>query len=449
MWRGGHMGRFGALVFCAVLLAACATTSGSTNDDEPAPGSETETSGPGAPNDSGTDCDIAPGQPFQDGDSVDVVELGTVNGATVSGALYPRPDYEGNPWSQWGQGIALDDGRFYSAIGDHIGPDGNSYVYEYDPDANELVVVGDILSFVDHVPGTWGYGKIHSQMVLGPCGEIYFSTYWGTSRDIEFEGNYTGDLIFRLDPYARTMEPLGVPVEFHGQASLGSDPASGLVYGEAVDPIERDAGGPPGPFFAYDVDDEETIFVSDIQSDVGYRSILVDEDGVAYWSVGDGELQTYDPATGESTTHESTMPGAWLRAVTEPGAGGMVYGVTREPDAFFAMDSSGDITGLGEALGYTASMALAPDGSSFFYMPGAHGNSSEWGSPLISVDTSTGEQTVIAELNDLVMSELGFQVGGTYNIAVSPDGDRVFMGVNAGLDGESFGEVILLVIDLP
>jgi len=448
------MGRYGVLVFYTVLLAACATTSGATNDDETALESETETSEPdtsepGTAADSGADCDIPPGQPFRDGDTADVVELGTVNGATVSGALYPRPDYEGNPWSQWGQGIALDDGRFYSAIGDHIGPDGNSFVYEYDPDASELVVVGDVLSYVDHVPGTWGYGKVHSQMVPGPCGEVYFSTYWGTSRDIEFEGNYAGDLIFRVDPYARSMEPLGVPVEFHGQASLGSDPVSGLVYGEAVDPIERDAGGPPGPFFAYDVDDEETVFVSDIQSAVGYRSILVDEEGAAYWSIGGAELQKYDPATGDSTTHESAMPGDWLRAVTEPGPDGTVYGVTREPDSFFAMESSGEITALGDALDYTASMALAPDGASFFYMPGAHGNSSEWGSPLISVDTSTGEQTVIAELNDLVMSELGYRVGGTYNIAVSADGERVFMGVNVGLDDESFGEVVLLVIDLP
>ncbi len=113
------------------------------------------------------------------------------------------------------------------------------------------------------------------------------------------------------------------------------------------------------------------------------------------------------------------------------------------------MDPVGGISELGEALGYTASMALSPDGSAFFYMPGAHGNSSEWGSPLISVNTVSGEQTVVAELNDLVMDELGYRVGGTYNVAVSPDGERVFMGVNVGVDDESFGEVILLVIDLP
>lgn len=445
MWRGGHMGRIRIVLFGAVLLAGCATTPGASENVD----AGSETSGPPTTTAIGAECDAPAGQPFQEGETVELEELGTVNGATISGALYPHPDYEGNPWSQWGQGIAVADGRFFSAIGDHLGADGNSYVYEYDPEANQLVLVGDILSYVDHVPGTWGYGKIHSQMVPGPCGEVYFSTYWGTSSDLAFEGNYTGDLIFRLDPHGRTLQPLGVPVEFHGQASLGSDPTTGLVYGEAVDPIERDEGGPPGPFFVYDVEEEETVFVSDIRSDVGYRSILVDEEGAAYWSIGGGELQRYDPSTGESDTHHATMPGDWLRAVTEPAPTGHVYGVTREPDTFFAMDPVGGISELGEALGYTASMALSPDGSAFFYMPGAHGNSSDWGSPLMSVDTVSGEQTVVAELNDLVRSELGYGVGGTYNVAVSPDGGRVFVGVIAGLDGESFGEVILLVIDLP
>ena len=36
----------------------------------------------------------------------------------------------GEPWSQWGQGVVLDDGRFISAVGDHRGRDGNAYVYE-------------------------------------------------------------------------------------------------------------------------------------------------------------------------------------------------------------------------------------------------------------------------------------------------------------------------------
>jgi hypothetical protein len=124
------------------------------------------------------DCAALPaGEPFVDGETVQLADLGEAGGVRVEGALYPRPDYPGNPWSQWGQGWALPDGRFYSGLGDHQGADGNSFLYEYDPASGSLTMIGDLLSYVDHQPGSWGYGKIHGQMVGGACGEIYLSNY--------------------------------------------------------------------------------------------------------------------------------------------------------------------------------------------------------------------------------------------------------------------------------
>lgn len=455
MWRGGHTR--GMVLASVALVAACAgspvTSEDSTAAPTSAPVDETTSTDPGAnmsttPSDA--DCDIPEGEPFIRGEAVELTELGEVGGARVSAAVYPHPDYEGKPWSQWGQGMAVEDGRYYSAIGDHHQIDGNSYVYEYDPSSKRLTTVGDVLSYVDQVPGTAGHGKIHSQMVPGPCGEIYFSTYWGSSRSVEFEGNYTGEILFRLDPFGETLQPLEVPVEFHGQASMGGAPGHGVVYGEAVDPMLRDERE-QGPFFAYDVVNEEVVFTGPDQPHVGYRSILVDGNGVGYWSIGNGELQSYDPETGGTVKHFAQTPGDWLRAVTEPGPDGSVYGVTREPDSFFVMNPDGSIEPLGDALGYTASMALSPDGSIFYYMPGAHGDSVDWGSPLVAVDTATGEETVVAELYGIVEENLDYRIGGTYNVAVSPDGATVYMGVNVGEAGtdESFGEVALLVIELP
>jgi hypothetical protein len=458
------------LIAAALLVAACVEAleetggqaSTTTSDGEPdgrssttatfdePDGESSTTASPGEPVTTGTACAIPEGEAFDAGAPVQLAQLGEVDGVTVSGAIYPHPDYEGNPWSQWGQGIVVDEGRFFSAIGDHRGVDGNSYIYEYDPDANALTMVGDVLSYVDHVPGTWGYGKIHSQMVPGPCGEAYFSTYWGTFRDIEFEGDYSGDVIFRLDPHGRTLRALGVPVEFHGQASLAADPSRGVIYGEAVDPVSKDNGVDRGPFFAYDVVGEELVYMGPEEPHVGFRSVMVDADGVAYYSIGDAELQTYDPATGESVAHDGRLPGEWLRAATAPGPDGSVYGVTVEPDRFLVMRPDGTIDELGEALGYTTSVALSPDGSSLFYMPGGHGNSGDWGSPLIMVDTETGAQTVVVELDEMVEDALGYTVGGTYNLAVGPEGDTIFMGVNAGPVGSdtAFGEVILLLIEM-
>lgn len=396
-------------------------------------------------------CDIPPGEPFVGGPTVDLVDLGGSEGVRVEGVRYPRPDYEGNPWTQWGQGIVLPDGRFVSGIGDQLGPDGNSYLYEYNPEAGTLTMLGDILSYVDHVPGTWGYGKIHGQMVSGPCGEIYFSTYWGSYRGLEFEGDYRGDILFRLDPYGRTLSPLGVPVDLHGQASLASAPTLGLVFGESIDPVLKEQGVDQGPLFVYDVQQEEIVFLGPESPHVGFRSILVDSRGRAYYSVGDGELAIYDPESGELDTHPATLPGNWLRAVTEVADDGSVYGVTREPDVFFALRPNGEIVDLGAAEGYTTSLALTPDGDDFFYMPGAHGNAWKLGGALTRVNTSTGRQEVVVKLNPLVEEGLGLTVGGTYNVAVSPDGKTVYVGANVSPlgDDSGFGEVVLLVVHLP
>jgi hypothetical protein len=96
-------------------------------------------------------------------------------------------------------------------------------------------------------------------------------------------------------------------------------------------------------------------------------------------------------------------------------------------------------------------MALAPDGSVFYYVPDAHGGAWENGTPLIAVDTSTGESTVVVELNPMVESEYGLRAGGTYNVVVSDDGSTGFVAVNAGdpATRDTFGEIVLAVVTLP
>lgn len=396
-------------------------------------------------------CDLGTGDPFVGGQSTTLADLGEVDGLRVEGALYPHPDYVGDPWTQWGQGVALEDGRFFSAIGDHLGPDGNSYVYEFDPETGALNMVGDLLSYVDHEPGSWGYGKVHGQMVPGPCGEIYLASYWGTNNDLQFSGSYEGDILFRLDPEGRTIANLGVPVGNHGVPSLAGAPDLGLVYGEAIDPLREVLDIDEGPFFVYDVVEEEVVFEGPSTPHVGYRSVMVDALGRAYYSIGGGRLAVYDPDANDISEHPSTMPSDWLRAATHPSEDGWVYGVTDEPAIFFSMSPDGDITTLSESRGYTASIALHPDGDRFFYIPDAHGGAWFSGAPLISVDVETGEQTVLAELNPLAEENLGVRLGGTYNISVAPSGDTIYLGMNVSPlgDDSGFGDVALLVVHLP
>ena len=78
----------------------------------------------------------APAPPNGPSAELQVVQPAAGERPEVAMVRYPRPDRPAggtNPWSQWGQGLVLPDGRFLSAIGDHRGADGNSYLFAFDP----------------------------------------------------------------------------------------------------------------------------------------------------------------------------------------------------------------------------------------------------------------------------------------------------------------------------
>ena len=124
-------------VVVAVLVAACSQSSG---DGEEAASSPVE------PQTVESDpVVLGAGQAIEadlDGPSEEMVTL--QDDPFVGAVRYPRPEYEGNPWSQWGQGIILPDGRVLSTIGDHLGADGNSYLFVFDPDTGVMTRFADV-----------------------------------------------------------------------------------------------------------------------------------------------------------------------------------------------------------------------------------------------------------------------------------------------------------------
>lgn len=416
---------------------------GSAGSDSPA--------GEGATTDRAAVPDDCPDEARHDDDSFETVELEDIGGndsVTVSAALFPLPDTEGNPWSQWGRGVVLPDGRFVSAVGDHLGQDGTSWFYEYDPATNELTRTSEVSEALGHVAGDWGYGKIHAPMVLTDCGTVITATYWGTRRDLVLGESYQGDQLIGYDPNSREITSLGVPVTGFGLPSIAITPDGDWIFGEAVDPVsDPDAG----TFFVADADTGEVVHVDDNPDHVGFRSILVSADGEGMYAAGGGDVVAVEPESGDSRLLDGVLPGDWLRASTTIGPDGSVYGTTRDPDALFSMDANGEFTDLGELEDYVASIALSPDGRTLYYVPGAHGSGWEYGTPLIAVDVETGEHRELVRLNDLVESGLDVRAGGTYNVVVDPGGERIYVGLNAGPiddDEDAFGQVVLAVVDL-
>ena len=477
-WRGHRIrSRTAAALALALLAASCAggddgsssdtgagqTTDGSDTGAAPSGGSTEDTQGGGDGGDGGGgsapeatsgdgvavpgDCEVSDRQDTSQA-SIELELISDSDGPEVRAALYPLPDHEGNPWSQWGQGAVLPDGRFVSAVGDHLGQDGNSWIYEYDPDTGTLDRTTDVSEALGHESGDWGYGKVHAPMLVRPCGEVITSTYWGTRRDLQIGGSYQGDHLIRYDPATRTVESLGVPVPGYGLPSLAMSPDGRWVFGEAVDPeSEPDAG----IFFVADAETGEVVSTIADDRHLGFRSILVSADGEAFYAIGGGDLVAVD-ADGDARDVTDGLSGGWLRAATSRTPDGSVFGTTRDPDALFRLSPDGTFTDLGLVEDYVASLAVSPDGATLYYVPGAHGSGADFGTPLIAVDVASGEHEVIVLLNELIEPALGVTAGGTYDVVVDPSGERLFIGLNAGPpgeQGETFGTVVLAVVELP
>jgi hypothetical protein len=397
------------------------------------------------------DCPAAEKPVTPDGptNTAKVVQAGSDGEPRVEMVLYPRPNHTGNPWSQWGQGIVTADGRFLSAMGDHLGVDGDAYLFVYDPATEALTRFADVGQVIGHQTGDWGYGKIHAQMVAGPCGVVYASTYWGTRTKIQYNDRYTGDELLRIDPATLEVTPLGAPIPKHGLPSMAAGP-DGRLYVEAVD-SSSSTDEDHGAFAVIDpsTDPPTVEFQDDSAAHAGFRTILVGADHQAYVADRTGGVLTYDPAKGTLAKSSLDLGAGILRAATTPMPDGTVWAITDGPEAIYRVDPDGSTHELATVDGYTASLARTPDGSRLFWVPGAHGNANADGTPVMTIDTKTGEVDTLVSLDALGVQAFGLHLGGSYDVAVDPTGKTLYVGLNGGQDPEKpWGEVVLAVISL-
>ncbi|MGI9417056.1 MAG: hypothetical protein ACR2RA_04365 [Geminicoccaceae bacterium] len=379
------------------------------------------------------------------------------DGITIDVVPHPLPPYPGNPWSHWGEGVLAGNGRYYTGIGDHRGPDGNSYLYEYDPAGRTLRAVGDVLqAYGRHDRGAWGYGKIHGRISEGSCGFLYFSTYWGTRRGgLVYAGSYRGDLLMRYDPRSQRLISLGVPMPKMGTPSTRLFAKGGLFYGEANHPVTKGADWPEGKrFWVYDLAAREVIYQSETLIDHGSgREIALDHDGRAYYSGAGRDLLRYDPKTNAEENIASFPHDGKLRASTRSAADGKIFLTTNKEHRAYLFDpKTRDLADLGPLPADAASLALSADGEEAYFSPGAHGQGRDLGFPLMAIDRS-GETRTILELGPLIEAAGGLHPAGTYSITTDParPGD-VYILANAGpIDAreDAFGQPMVVVAHLP
>lgn len=354
---------------------------------------------------------------------------------TIDFLYVPGQTYKASIWSNWGDSLAAN-GKYYCAIGDHIAPGGNAFVYEYDPNSKSIRTLVDLRKLLNLPDGWYTPGKIHSRIDLGRDGWLYFSTHRGSTRTTTAEFHYTGDWIVRADPRTEKVEVVAHgPVKNHCMPASVLDPER-LIYYAGTAPGTKEDGDIH--FLAYDVQNKKIIYAG--PAGPARLMIFARSTGKIYYvpNLETGELVCFDPANPSVPTPIKARI-AGLRAATEETSGGMVYcigGTRGDGITLFSFNTKTEaVEELGPAAvaprDYIASADVDPTGRYVYYVPGAHGGAQNDGSPIVQFDVKTRQRKVIAFLSPFYKEKYGVDPVGTYATAIDPQGDKLYITWNA------------------
>jgi len=367
---------------------------------------------------------------------------------------YPQQTYPGHPWSVWGDGLAVGT-KYYSAIGDHLAPQGDAFVFEYDTQTRQFRTLSSTSKVINLPEGHYMPGKIHSRIDQGKDGWLYYSTHRGSTRVTTDEYHYKGDWILRTHPVSgKTEIVVKGPVPKACIPTSVLDPDRMIFYGgtSAGDRTDKTV-----TFFAYDIARRKVLHTA--TGGPPRYLIFARSTGRVYYMNGvTGKLMRYDPATGKPP---QAIPGSiGLRAATQEMPDGSVYTVGKTDGHLWKFDTKTEaITDLGELAAasqtYTTTIDADPTGRYLYYVPGAHGGSQKDGTPVIQFDTKKRSRKVIAFLQPILQKQFGYVTLGTFGSAVSPDGSKLFITWNGNRSGADkrgrfpFDTCALTVIHIP
>jgi hypothetical protein len=374
---------------------------------------------------------------------------------TIDFLYYPEQSYLGKPWSVWGDSLAVDN-KYYSAIGDHMAPNGNAYVYEYDADTKEIRTLVNLAKLLKLPEGHYVPGKIHSRIDMGSDGCLYFSTHRGSTRITTDQYHYKGDWIVRHNPKTGLTEVVVQgPVPKHCIPTSVLDPDRMIFYGGTS---AGDYSDKTIMFFAYDIQKGKVLHSV---ADGPYRYLMFARSTgrVYYCNEDEGPLMRYDPASGQPPVRIEGSLG--LRSATQETADGYIYTVsTRGDGTLYRFNTK---TEKAEELGpaavgsqtYITTLDADPTGRYLYYIPGAHGGSQRDGSPVVQFDVKTRTKKIIAFVHPFYLDKLGYTPLGTFGSAVSPDGSKLYItwnGNRGGTDARGrtdFDTCAMTVIHIP
>ena len=383
---------------------------------------------------------------------------------TVDFMYYPGQTYEGKPWSNWGDSSVAENGKYYSAFGDHLAVGakgtgehgtGTAFVFEYDPATKALREICNTSKVLNMPEGHYTPGKIHTRVDVGSDGNVYFATHRGSPKAANDANHYKGDWIFRTDPKTgKTDIVVHAPVAKHSIPNGMLDPERLIYYGGT-------AAGPDAKdqeiwFFAYDCKNNKLLY-SGPGGPARYM-MLAKSTGRVYYvpGTGDSPLMRFDPAVGGGPVEVKGVQ-IGIRSATQETPQGFIYTISLgqgNPDAeiwsFNTKTEESKKIGIAAvgSQGYIASLDADPTGRYLYYNAGAHGSSDRDGTPIVQFDLKTGTKKVIAFLHPFYQ-KYGLILKGTYGSAIDSKGEKLFITWNVSRNTKNWDSCGMTVIHIP
>ena len=322
--------------------------------------------------------------------------------------------------STWGSiGYSSASNRVYVGVTNHRDRVG---LFEYDIAAGKMSLCGFVPDLA-HLRDYQWQGKVHSQIVEGPDGAMYFTTDGGESREeflMENPHGYSGGFLFRWDPAARRLTNLGVPMQYESIKDLAIDQQSGKILMVSYPQVR---------LLLFDPKTNDVRDLGRVGSDHVPRVIFRDWWSNIYyvdwrqrlikWESGSEKLLFARDNLPEfpGTTGEQVVTGVTAYAVDKPN--GVIYLVTYGSKILaFHPQKEGigrvdDLGGIFDAPGqkpnsyYCPNLALGRNGKLYYFI-GGHGMYAVGGQNvgLMEFDPKTKTRRIVSTFPTKVISEV-------------------------------------------
>ena len=336
--------------------------------------------------------------------------------------------------SIWGDLCVASDGKVYIGVGNHLAVGGNSALYCYNPDNDELKVVADIGRVIGQRPGELvvGQGKIHTRVMEGKDGRIYGGTmmgghYTGRIGTYVYPRSYPGGHLWVYDPATGATRDLGIPIPYEAIYSVWADTERGKIYGITFG---------HRLLFSYDLENGRV----SVKGNVGVgEDVYMDTLGMVYTNGPWGNVARFNPDTDELIDLPLYFP---RKPDGSPGINGPNMALLAQDGNIYSTTlygfiyrfnpyagDYGEITNLGFTLGdgseweYTPNLALSRNIDTFYYLAGCHGrylSDDRPGVHFVEMDVASGKRT---DHGLIVVEPL---VTGCFASGTGPDGTIYF-----------------------